>query len=77
MASDILEIRGGKLGRIRTLKGRDWNPPPGVQDYLETGLNGSFADYPLTVRNTPFDVDVEKVVAYLESLLEMNRDNYK
>jgi hypothetical protein len=77
MASGILEIRGGRSGRVRTLKGKDWNPPPGVQDYLETGLNGSFADYPLSARNTPFEVDVEKVVAYLESLLEMNRGNYK
>jgi hypothetical protein len=77
MASGILEMRGGRSGRIRTLRGKDWNPPPGVQDYLETGLNGSFADYPLSVRNTPFDVDVEKVVAYLESQLEMNSGNNK
>jgi len=77
MATGILELRGGKSGRTRMLKGKDWNPPPGVQEYLETGLNGSFADYPLSASNTPFEVDVEKVVAFLESQLEMNRDNNK
>jgi hypothetical protein len=77
LASSLLEMRGGKLSRMKTLKGKDWNPPPGVQEYLETGLNGSFADYPMSARRTPFDVDVEQVVAYLESQLEMNRGNNK
>lgn len=77
MASGILEMRGGKSGRIRTLKGKDWNPPTSVQNYLEAGLNDSYADYPLSARNTPFDVDVEKVVEYLEGQLEMNRGNNK
>jgi hypothetical protein len=77
LASGILEMRGSKSGRIKSLKGKDWNPPAGVQKYLETGLNGSFADYPLSARRTPFDVDVEIVVAYLESQLEMNRGNNK
>jgi hypothetical protein len=77
MASSILEMRGGKSGRIKTLKGKDWNPTPEIQEYLETGLNGSFADYPLSARKTPFEVDIENVVAYLESQLEMNRGNNK
>jgi hypothetical protein len=77
MASSILEMRGGKSGRIKSLKGKDWNPPPDVQNYLEAGLNGSFADYPLSAKKTPFDVDLENVVAYLESQLEMNRGNNK
>jgi hypothetical protein len=77
LASGILEMRGSKSGRIKSLKGKDWNPSPEVQEYLETGLNGSFADYPLSARKTPFDVDVEHVVAYLESQLEMNRGNNK
>jgi hypothetical protein len=78
MAASILEMRGGgKSGRIKTLKGKDWNPESGIQDYLEAGLNGSYADFPISARNTPFDMDVEKVVAYLESQLEMNRGNNK
>ena len=77
MASSILEMRGSTSGRSKSLKGKDWNPSPEVQDYLEIGLNGSFADYPLSTHKTPFDVDVENVVAYLESQLEMNRGNNK
>ena len=77
MATGILEMRGGRSSRIKSLKGKDWNPPPGVQEYLETGLNGSFSDYPISARKTPFDVDIENVVAYLESRLEMNRGNNK
>jgi hypothetical protein len=77
LANSILEMRGNKSGRAKTLKGKDWNPPPEIQDYLETGLNGSFADYPLSARKTPFDVDVEAVLTYLESQLEINRGNDK
>ena len=77
LANSILEMRGNKPGRAKTLKGKDWNPPLEIQEYLETGLNGSFADYPLSARQTPFDVDVETVVSYLESQLEINRGNNK
>ncbi len=75
LAVNILELRGDKSNRIKVLKGRDWNPPAEVQEYLEAGLMGSYADYPLSKRKTPLTLDVEKVVDYLESQLEMNRDN--
>lgn len=75
MADKILGLRGNRLERFKPLRGKDWNPPPEVQEYLEAGLNRSFADYPLTKRPSPFDMDVAKVVDYLESQLEMNRDN--
>lgn len=75
LAVEILDLRGSRSGRIKELKGKDWNPPPGVQEYLEAGLNNSFADFPLSREKTPFSVDVEKVVIYLESQLEMNRDH--
>jgi len=74
LAVEILELRGNRSGRVKTLKGRDWNPPPGVQDYLEAGLNNSFADFPLSRKKTPFSIDVEDVVNYLESQMEMKRD---
>jgi hypothetical protein len=78
LATSLLEMRGIKqTSRTKSLKGKDWNPPAEVQTYLETGLNGSFADFPITARKTPFDVDVENVVAYLESQLEINRGNNK
>jgi hypothetical protein len=77
LAVEILELRGSKSSRKKTLNAKDWNPPPGVQEYLEAGLNSSFADYPRSRKKTPFDINIEKVVAYLESQLEMNRDNNK
>jgi hypothetical protein len=77
LAVEILELRGSKSGRKKILNAKDWNPPPGVQEYLDAGLNSSFADYPRSRKKTPFDINIEKVVAYLESQLEMNRDNNK
>ncbi|GAB4505069.1 MAG: hypothetical protein Fur0043_20640 [Anaerolineales bacterium] len=58
------------------LAGRHWQPPPPIQTYLETGLNGSFADYPQPrwpfqrPYPTPFDINIEDVVAYLETKIE-------
>ena len=62
------------------LQGRDWTPPQAVADYLEAGLNGSFADYPrarLPVGSrppTPLDLPPDEVVRYLESQMETHRD---
>jgi hypothetical protein len=61
----------------RKLRARDWTPPPEVEAYLDAGLNTTFADYPLpgrfgTLPDTPFDIDPETVVSYLESQWESN-----
>ena len=80
-AREILAQRDGhavskKFGR---LDGRDWNPPQKIRDYLETGLNGSFADFPRprlpwqTPKPTPLDVDPQQVVDYLENEMETPR----
>lgn len=73
-AREILAQREGqpiskKFGR---LSGRDWNPPRKIDDYLENGLNGSFADYPRRrfwqkPDPTPLDVDPQQVIEYLEN----------
>ncbi|HEU0293859.1 MAG TPA: hypothetical protein VFR47_14050 [Anaerolineales bacterium] len=54
-----------------------WDATPEIQEYLEKGLRGSFAEYPGTVRNmfatpakTPLDQDVRKVIEFLESKTE-------
>jgi len=58
------------------LKGPGWNPPEEVAAYLESGLNGSFADYPRPrwpfqrPRPTPLDLDPETAINYIESNLE-------
>jgi hypothetical protein len=58
------------------LVGTDWEPGKELQTYLETGLHGSFADYPQVNRafgkppKTPFDLDIAEVVEFLESQVE-------
>jgi len=76
IAHEILAQRMGGKPRsfFDPLTGPDWTPDAGVQQYLEIGLKGSFADYPQE-RNrwfskpapTPLDHDVNDVVQYLES----------
>ena len=71
-------------GRPRTvftpLLGVDWEPGKELQQYLETGLHGSFADYPNTSRlsasqpkPTPLDFKVAEAVGFLESQVENGR----
>jgi hypothetical protein len=70
---------GNKFGR---LDGRGWNPPQKISDYLETGLNGSFADFPRppwslrgqSPKPTPLDVDPQQVIDYLENEMETSHD---
>jgi hypothetical protein len=58
------------------LSGPDWDPQTPVQAYLETGLHGSFTDYPQKYRfiphsvSTPMDHDVSEVIEYLETQIE-------
>ena len=80
IALDILQRRTGTKERGRQLEGLGWQPPADVQEYLSTGLRTTFADYPGSgpfspQPHTPFDRDIEPVVAYLESLLEDEHDH--
>jgi hypothetical protein len=64
----------------RKLVARDWNPPDEVGRYLDAGLNTTFADYPYRgwfspPPSTPFDIDLEKVVKFMESELEITDDH--
>lgn len=81
IARDLLIQRGDREHAkiLGPLIGRDWQPPASVCDYLEVGLNGSFADYPIRrwwlfkrAEPTPLDLDVEKVVTYLEGQIKDN-----
>lgn len=77
IAHDILSQR--EVGKPRSffdpLAGPDWMPDSPVQQYLETGLRSSFADYPQgryffsrpKQTTTPLDHDLNDVVKYLES----------
>ncbi len=78
LAYQILVHR--ESGRPRSvfapLIGIDWEPTPELQSYLETGLHGSFADFPGMDRSsaarqaTPLDFDVAEAVEFLETQLE-------
>ena len=80
VARDLLDQREGRreAKRFTRLNGRDWNPPKDVSEYLESGLNGSFADFPqvgwVRQRPTPLDLDPQNVIEYLESEMEINRN---
>lgn len=56
--------------------GPGWDPPEEVAAYLESGLNGSFADYPRPrwwfqkSKPTPLDLDPATAIDYIESNLE-------
>lgn len=58
------------------LRGADWQPAPELQKYLETGLHGSFVDFPYprrpfrTAQKTPLDLNVVEAVEFLESHVE-------
>ena len=58
------------------LVGMDWEPPKELRTYLETGLHGSFADFPQVRRplgarqKTPLDLDVTEAVEFLESQVQ-------
>jgi hypothetical protein len=80
LAYEILLHR--ESGRPRSvfapLLGVDWEPTPELQSYLETGLHGSFADFPNKRRfgapePTPLDHNIAEAVEFLESQVENDR----
>jgi len=80
----LLQRMGGKTRSFfDPLTGPDWTPDEPVQLYLESGLKGSFADYPQERRFfskpplTPLDHDVDDVIKFLESqVANQTGDNY-
>lgn len=76
VARELLDQREGRRARgFSRLIGRDWRPPAHVREYLESGLNGSFADFPqpgwwTKPESGPLDVEAKQVIEYLEYELE-------
>ena len=78
IAHQILSQRetGKERSLFDPLAGPDWDPNDKVRSYLEAGLQGSFADYPLKNRyfsravSTPMDHDMKEVIEYLEAQVE-------
>jgi hypothetical protein len=87
LARDFLIQRGDRadVKDLSPLSGRDWLPSKPVDAYLDTGLHGSFADFPnqpwrfRPPEPTPLDIDVEEAVEFLESQIkpQMNVDSHK
>jgi hypothetical protein len=87
LARDFLIQRGDRANTrdLGPLVGRDWHPSQPVDAYLETGLHGSFADFPnqpwrlRPPEPTPLDIDVEEVVAFMESQIQpqLNADSQR
>lgn len=85
LARDFLIQRGDRAGvkDLSPLSGLDWNPSEPVDAYLDTGLRGSFADFPNSrwrlgpPAPTPLDIDVEEVVKFLESQIKPQSNDDK
>ena len=64
------------------LLGTDWEPSKELRQYLETGLHGSFADFPNVSRplaasqKTPLDHRIADAVDFLESQVENGRSGF-
>jgi hypothetical protein len=83
VARELLDQREGRHARgLSALTGRDWQPPGHVSEYLESGLNGSFADFPQSnwwtrPESTPLDVEAKQVIEYLEYEMETSHDRHR
>jgi hypothetical protein len=77
LAYQILLLRehGKPRSVFAPLAGESWDAAPEIQRYLESGLQGSFAEFPnpgyfVKPARTPLDQDVGEVVEFLESKVE-------
>ncbi|HNQ94357.1 MAG TPA: hypothetical protein PKK96_02895 [Anaerolineales bacterium] len=76
LAHQLLSLRehGKPRSLFAPLAGESWEPPDEVRQYLERGLQGSFADFPSArwyslsqPQKTPLDLHVKEAVEFLES----------
>lgn len=77
----IASLLGGIHQAIQNHRGNGGSEPPNeeVRAYLDAGINSSYADYPTPdlfekAQPTPFDIELEQVVEYLEEQMELNHD---
>lgn len=79
LALDLLGGRTGGRRRSEDLAGAGWDPPPEIQEYLESALRLSPAGFARNEPSSPqvaaLEYDPERVVAYLESILESIHDH--
>jgi len=81
LAYQILLQRGNEKPRsvFEPLTGPDWRPTSDLQNYLQSGLQRSFADFPNPRKffappaKTALDLDINKAVDFLESQIDDSR----
>jgi len=76
IALDLQALRTHFNSRTLNFNGSEVDPD--VQRYLVAGLNSSFSDYPMpglfqSRPQTPFDLELDAVLNYLESQTEMEQ----
>jgi hypothetical protein len=76
----LLQRSSGKTRSVfEPLTGPDWHPSADLQNYLQSGLHRSFADFPNPRRlfappaKTPLDLDINQAVDFLESQIDESR----
>lgn len=76
LAHQLLSLRehGKPRSLFAPLAAEGWDPPDEVRQYLERGLQGSFADFPIArwdyfsqPKKTSLDLSVKEAVEFLES----------
>lgn len=73
----LLQREGGENRSVfAPLVGADWLPSAGLRKYLEVGLHGSFAEYPVSEQASrrgasPLDLEIQEAVEFLEERLEV------
>jgi hypothetical protein len=81
LAYSMLVQREGERSRsvFAPLAGPGFEPSARLRTYLESGLHGSFSDYPEAERarlftSSPLDFEAEEALKFLESQMEARRD---
>lgn len=77
LARDVISFNARKPASTGSaaLKDPNWTPPEPVTAYLESGLNGSFADFPRPrwffqrPASTPLDLDPSQVIDVIEGTM--------
>jgi len=77
LSLSIMDQQNGNINKEpRDISGMNRNPPPQINIYLNAGLNHSFMAYRSKRKIfkkqdvTPFGIELDDVINYLESLLE-------
>jgi hypothetical protein len=78
LAMDLIGKRMGSDRRGQQLEGPGWNPPPDIQDYLQSALRLSPANFSKYIPSSDaarLGQDPEPAVSYLETIMENKNEH--